>query len=201
MVSSTALLVVLFAQLFALSAARDLWLQSLPRCWQSCFSNTGDGCSSSSCESLYPPRRHVAHCTDGSQASARRQQTATHTSAAPCLAPCRDAMRTTARCIWPSGPSSYYVPASVVAYPKIPWTTHTQQPLRQTTKTRPRHAHPHPQHAIKRRQRQATPRRNRPPQRQPRRGADRRPRPRPRPRPQHTHPHLLAQTLNLLSRA
>jgi hypothetical protein len=197
MVSSTALLVVLFAQLFALSAARDLWLQSLPRCWQSCFSNTGDGCSSSSCELFYPPRRHVAHCTDGSQASARHQQTATHTSAAPCLAPCRDAMRTTARWIWPSGPSSCYVPASVVAYPKTPWTTHMQQPLRRTTKTRPRHAHPHPQHAIKRRQRQATPRRNRPPQRQHRRGADGRP----RPRPQHPHPHLLARPLNLLSRA
>ncbi|KAH7414015.1 hypothetical protein DE146DRAFT_750191 [Phaeosphaeria sp. MPI-PUGE-AT-0046c] len=47
--SSIALL-VLFTHLFALTAAhRDWWLKGLPKCWQSCFADTEDGCSSSSC--------------------------------------------------------------------------------------------------------------------------------------------------------
>jgi hypothetical protein len=168
MVSSTALMVVLFAQLFALGAARDLWLPSLPRCWQSCFANTGDGCSSSSCESHAPPPQHTAHrCTDSSQASARRRRTAARTSAAPCLAPCRDAMPTTGRWIWPWGPSSCCAPPSVHAYPKVSSTTRTQRPPTPMTKTRS--PQPQPQHAHQTRRRQTPPRRGRPPPRRPRR--------------------------------
>lgn len=48
---STTALLVLLAHLFALTAAhRDWWLKSLPTCWQSCFADTEDGCSSSSCK-------------------------------------------------------------------------------------------------------------------------------------------------------
>ncbi|KAF2023180.1 hypothetical protein EK21DRAFT_119007 [Setomelanomma holmii] len=45
------LLLALLAQLFTGSVAghRDWWLQTLPKCWQSCFANTEDGCASSSC--------------------------------------------------------------------------------------------------------------------------------------------------------
>ncbi|OAK94346.1 hypothetical protein IQ06DRAFT_382054 [Phaeosphaeriaceae sp. SRC1lsM3a] len=47
---STTALLVLLANLFALTTAhRDWWLKGLPKCWQSCFADTEDGCSSSSC--------------------------------------------------------------------------------------------------------------------------------------------------------
>jgi hypothetical protein len=109
-------MVALFAQLFALGAARDLWLPNLPRCWQSCFANTGDGCSSSECESRAPLRWHLAHCTDNYQVSARRRRTAVRIFVAPSLAPCRDAMPTTDRWTWPLDPSSCCAPPPVHAY-------------------------------------------------------------------------------------
>lgn len=85
---STTALLVLLANLFALTTAhRDWWLKGLPKCWQSCFADTEDGCSSSSCKTncVFQARRLGADCK--SQASAIPPTTAPPTSPAPCLAP------------------------------------------------------------------------------------------------------------------
>jgi hypothetical protein len=43
-------LLLAVAQLFALTTAhRDFLFKGLPECFQNCFKDTGDGCSSTSC--------------------------------------------------------------------------------------------------------------------------------------------------------
>jgi hypothetical protein len=52
MLSATTLLVLFFA--LRVAAHGGDWFQTLPKCWQSCFQTTEDGCSSSKCEP-HPP--------------------------------------------------------------------------------------------------------------------------------------------------
>jgi hypothetical protein len=51
---SSSTLLLCCAQLFVLGVAAhgDLWLSTLPKCWQNCFAKTGSGCTASSCKSL-----------------------------------------------------------------------------------------------------------------------------------------------------
>ncbi|EAT77605.2 hypothetical protein SNOG_15062 [Parastagonospora nodorum SN15] len=60
----SATLLLIFAMQVA-ARGSDVWLGALPNCWQRCFANTEDGCSSSSCKARLSRMKGRADNTTG----------------------------------------------------------------------------------------------------------------------------------------